>query len=81
MPFDNQPDNRGDVHPDLRGEAQACGLTNELPFGLACGLTCVRLDTRPDVRGGARAESRNSPRGTFCDYGLSALQINVLALI
>ena len=81
MLFDNQRDNRGDARLDARGEARACGLTTELPFGLACGMACVRLDERSGTRGGVRAAPCHSPQGTFCEYGFSALQINVLALI
>ncbi|CAK7045797.1 MAG: hypothetical protein DELT_00816 [Desulfovibrio sp.] len=77
MSFDDQRDSRGDARPDVRGEPQACGL----PFGLACGMACVRPDMRPDTRGGVRGEPGHSPQGAFCEYGFSALQINVLALI
>lgn len=81
MLFDDQRDNRGDARPDTRGEAQVRGLTTELPFGLACGLACVRPDERSGTRGGVRATPCPSPQGAFCEYGLSALQVNVLALI
>lgn len=81
MIFDNQLDNRGDGHPDARGEPRAYGLTTGLPFRLACGMACVRDATRPDVRGGTHVDLQCSPQGTFCDHGLSALQINVLALV
>jgi hypothetical protein len=81
MLFNNLLDNRGDNHPDARGEPRAYELTTGLPFRLACGLACVRDDTRHDLRADAHVEPRHSPQGAFCDYGLSAPQINVLALV
>lgn len=84
MPFDDRRGNRGGAHHGARGEPRACEVTAELPFGLACGLACVRSGTRSDARPGAQgatcAGSHHPPPGAFCGYGLSALQINVLAL-
>ena len=85
MTFDNQRDNRGDALPDARGEPRAYGVTCGLPFDLACGLACVRPGTHPGARGDVRADTRvdqgHPLSGCFCEYGFSALQINVLALI
>jgi hypothetical protein len=73
----NQCDNRADARPDERGKAQTSGL----PFELACGMACVRTGIRPDAQGDAQVEPPPIPQGAFCEYGLSALQINVLALV
>lgn len=81
MVFNKQLDNRGDDHPDARGAPRAYGLTTGLPFRLACGMACVRPGARPDVQGDAHVGPLYSPQGTFCEHGLSALQINVLALV
>ena len=75
------PFNDSEARPDARGEAQAYDLPYAVPPRLACGLTCARSDTRPDARGGARLDPRPTAQGVFCEHGLSALQINVLALI
>ncbi len=77
MAFDKQADNRADAHLGERGEARATGL----PFELACGMTCVRGGTRSGERGDAQGAPPCTPQGAFCEYGLSALQINVLALV
>ena len=81
MNSDNQRDNRGNAHPDARGGPRASEVTTGLPFGLACGLACVQGDARGDVRADTRVALRHPPPGVFCEHGLSALQINVLALI
>lgn len=76
MGSDNQCDNRADTRPAVRGGPQA----SVLPFELACGMACVRADIRSGARGDVQGEPSYSLQGTFCEYGLSALQINVLAL-
>lgn len=81
MVFGNQLETQEDVHPDARGEPRAYGLTTELSFMLACGMACVRSGALPDMQGDTHADPRYSLQGTFCSHGLSALQINVLALI
>ncbi|MDL2267691.1 MarR family transcriptional regulator [Desulfovibrio sp. OttesenSCG-928-G15] len=44
-------------------------------------MACVQSAPLFDARGGVRLESQGLQQGAFCNYGLSALQINVLALI
>ncbi|MCL2123072.1 MAG: MarR family transcriptional regulator, partial [Desulfovibrionaceae bacterium] len=41
----------------------------------------ARSATLPDIRGGIHPDCRITTQGVFCEHGLSALQINVLALI
>lgn len=73
----NRCDNRADARSAVWGEAWVSGL----PFELACGMACVLTGIRPDARGDAQVEPPCTPQGAFCEYGLSALQINVLALV
>lgn len=78
---DNQFETQEGAHPDAQGGPRPYELTTELPLMLACGMACVRSGTLPDMRGATHAGPRYSPQGTFCEHGLSALQINVLALV
>ena len=72
------------IRPGIRPEAQACDVQPDLPLTLACGLACARIDVRCDpraaIRPNAHADAQALPKGCFCEKGLSALQINVLAL-
>jgi len=73
--------NDSEARPDVRVEPQAYDLPSAVPPRLACGVTCARSDILPDIRGGVLPDSQITAHGAFCDHGLSALQINVLALI
>ena len=77
-------DTQATTHPGPRPEAQACEVPSDMPYALACGLACARAnahcDARFATRPNARADIQGLPQGSFCEKGLSALQINVLAL-
>lgn len=77
-------DAHADIRPNARPEAQAHGMPPDVPPTLACGLACARTgthcDARSAVRSDAHVEMQSIPQGSFCEKGLSALQINVLSL-
>jgi len=78
-------DTQADIRPGARFEAQAYEVPPAMPITLACGLACARTDARCDactaIRSGVHADAQDIPQGSFCEKGLSALQINVLALV
>ena len=73
-------DSHADTRPDEQPEAQAYGLPPTLACGLACARMDIRCDTHPATRAATYPDAQNLPQGCFCEKGLSALQINVLAL-
>ena len=73
--------NDSEARPAVRVAPQAYDLPSAVPYRLACGMPCARNGARSDVRGGVHPDCPITAQGAFCDYGLSALQINVLALI
>ena len=75
-----RPDTQEGIQVDARPEPQAYDLTGGLACGLACARSDVRGDTLPAAREGARCSVQATLQGCFCEKGLSALQINVLAL-